>query len=267
MRTQLFRLFSFSLFVALLFSSSVGHATAQSSPALASGKIFLPCIFNTCGPLFTDDFSDPASGWLIENYPEYSTAYLNGEYQILLKAQDYMAFNWIDFGASDYRVEVDARPAGHLDGGVGLIFGGTDSGFYLFELSNGGYALWRIESGPWIWTTLIDWTDSTAINSGSLPNRLKVVREGASIALYANDQLLTTVSDSTYTGSLLGVEAGTVPVDFDGRFDNFAVYTGTCINAPAAGLASDRAVPFVNNGTKHRASPYGVLDMAGNMDE
>jgi hypothetical protein len=290
MKTQMFRLFSFSLFFTLLLSGSVRLATAQSgqppeqieriepaspSPENASGlpaqkaadetlmisewisdtyQVFMPCISTSCGPLFADNFSDPGSGWLIENYTEYSTAYLNGEYQILVKAPNYIAWNWLDFGASDYRVVVDARPAGQLDGSVGLVFGGTNSGFYLFQLSNGGYGLWRIEWSSWIWTTLINWTNSPAVHSGSLTNRLEVVRKGASIELYANDQLLTTISHSTYTGSLLGVAAATVPANFDGRFDNFTVYTGACIDMPTAGLAPVRSGSFVNNGITYGAS-------------
>ena len=289
MHTQLYRLFSFSLCFTLLLSGSARLATAHSGqPAEQSGRIepaslspqyasslpaqkaadqtlmasdwisdtyqvFMPCISKSCSPLFADNFSDPGSGWLIENYTEYSTAYLDGEYQILVKAPNYIAWNWLDFGASDYRVVVDARPAGQLDGSVGLVFGGMDSGFYLFQLSNGGYGLWRIAWASWTWTALIDWTNSPAIHSGSLTNRLEVVRKGASIELYANDQLLTTISDSTYTGSLLGVSAATVPANFDGRFDNFTVYTGACIDTPTAGLAPDRSVPFVNNGIKHGA--------------
>jgi uncharacterized repeat protein (TIGR01451 family) len=242
---------------AVITNTAVIHAGGETYIRSASFEvnkyqIFMPCLFKACVP-FVDDFSDPSSGWLIENYPEYSTAYLNEEYQILVKAENYMAFNWLDFGESDYRVEVDARPAGHLDGSLGLVFGGSDSGFYLFQLSNGGYGMWRIEMDidPWIWTTLIVWTDSPAIHSGSLTNRLKVVRKGASIELYANDQLLATLSDGTYNGSLLGVEAGTVPANFDGRFDNFVVYTGNCIDTPTAGLAADRAVSFFHNGIKH----------------
>jgi hypothetical protein len=199
-------------------------------------KVYLPCIRNPCGPSATDNFSNPASGWLIENTPEYSTAYLSGEYQILVKLQNQVAFNWVDFGATNYRFEANARPASHLDGNLGLVFSGSlTTGFYLFQINNGGYGLWRIEMGPWAWTTLVNWTNSSAINTGALTNRLKVVRQGANITLYANNQLLTMVCDS--------LEAANGAANFDGRFDNLAVYTGACIDTPtaAAGLAADRA--------------------------
>ena len=119
MKTQMFRILSFSLFFTLLLSSNVWLATAKSGQLVeqtgrikpaslspeASGfpaqkaadetlmvsewisdtyQVFMPCISKSCSPLFADSFSDPGSGWLIENYTEYSTAYLNDEYQILV---------------------------------------------------------------------------------------------------------------------------------------------------------------------------------------
>jgi uncharacterized repeat protein (TIGR01451 family) len=184
-------------------------------------------LVNTCLPLYTDDFSNPASGWPVGNSSTTTVGYLNGEYRILVKPANYIVFVYDDFGASDYRVEVDARPGGSLNGGLGLIFGRTDQGFYLFEIHDGWFILLRNDPS-WTWTVLIDWTPSSAIHTGSQTNHLKVVRYGASIQLYANGQLLATTSDATYLGSGLGISSDAFSKNYDGRFDNLVVQPGIC---------------------------------------
>jgi hypothetical protein len=211
---------------ALLLGGISGLAMTQKGQAAPAGPNHPS---GACAATFTDTFSDPATGWLVEDTADYSTAYLSGEYQILVKSTNYMAYERMDLSVSNYQVEVDARPVTHLDGNLGMTFGETASGFYLFQISNGGYGLWRIANAGWSWTTLIDWTNSDAIKTGFQTNRLKVIRIGSHIALYANGQFLTATSDSTYTGSMLGLEAATGSANFDGRFDNFTVYTGSCI--------------------------------------
>lgn len=214
---------------------------------------YLPSLSKPCPSIFTDNFSNPSSGWLIDNNANYSMGYLNGEYQILIKQADWMAYDWEDFGVSDYRVEVDARPAGHLDDGVSLVFGGTDTGFYLFDVSNGRCSLWRNASGPWIWTALVNWTSSPAIHGGSQTNRLKVVCSGSNITLYVNDQMLITGSDRTYLGSGLGMAAEAYSANFDARFDNFNVYTGARISASTAAMSANSGVSFEGSGMNHGA--------------
>jgi hypothetical protein len=104
-------------------------------------------------------------------------------------------------------------------------------------VSNGAFSLWRVERASWTWTNLIGWTPSPAIRTGTQSNRLKVVRSGASIALYVNETLVGSTSDGVYTGTWLGIKAGAAAANFDGRFDNFAVYGGDCTN-PSADLMS-----------------------------
>ena len=71
------------------------------------------------------------------------------------------------------------------------------------------------------------------------PCKVKMyLRHGASINAYANGQLLASVTDGTYTGSLY---IGLVVLSYnqrnvDIRFDNFTVYPTTC-PAPAAALS------------------------------
>jgi uncharacterized repeat protein (TIGR01451 family) len=191
-------------------------------------QLFLPCAFKNCPPSFKDDFSDLGSGWPIETDSDYSMGYQNGEYFITANP-GWIVWSLQDFGASDFQMEVDTHPATRTDGSVGIIFGATDDGFYLFEISDYMFSLFRIDYSTWTWTPLIDGTYSPAINPGYQTNRLKVIRMGANITVYANGQVLGTASDGTYTGTWLGMAIESGYFVLDERFDNFILYTGTCI--------------------------------------
>ena len=114
------------------------------------------------------------------------------------------------------------------------------SQFYEFIVEDTYYSIWKYDWGNW--TALQDWTASGHISTGTNWNRLKVIRNGASISVYANNQLLTTVSDSDFTGlRRIGLVAYS-PDDsgLDARFDDFALYSASC----GAGAASAAGVGF-----------------------
>ncbi len=203
-------------------SVSVSHSIAINQQEF---KQFLPLVMRYCTPFIFDDFSNPNSGMPVGDYPEVTYAYLDGEYQILVKPPMTRHGVITDVASSNYRVDVDARPASNLDGAVVLIFGWTDTDrYYSYEISDGLYSLWRFDGD--ISTPLIDWTASDLIYPGYATNHLTVVRSGGEITLYVNHQYLASLTDTTYTGTFVGImsESFATP-NFDGRFDNLAVYT------------------------------------------
>jgi uncharacterized repeat protein (TIGR01451 family) len=206
--------------------------------------IFAPCVSRACKPAYFDNFSDPNSGWPIEDNSNYRMDYISGEYQILVKNPGRIAGALIDLGSSDFQLEVDARPETNLEGGEGLFFSISEHGFYFFEISDKWFILWRNDSDPWIWTPLIDWTYSSAINPRYESNRLKVLRIGDSISIYANNNLLGTVNDGTYHGTGLGMMTESWSGGYDGRYDNFIVNTGVCIETKSVSIPLNRAISF-----------------------
>ena len=192
-------------------------------------RVLLPCVLKPCPPIFSDDFSNPASGWSIEGGSDYWMGYTAGEYFISVNP-GWIAWSMRDFGASDYRVEVDALPAVNLDGALGIIFGATNDGFYLFEISDGWYSLWRIDAQSWYWGTLIDWTYSPALHPGYQTNRMEVEKVGPVITIYANGEMLGYAIDWMYQGTWVGMTSEAGWIYFDGRFDNFAIYSGICMD-------------------------------------
>jgi hypothetical protein len=195
--------------------------------------VFLPLLTrNVCsGALFFDDFSDPGSGWpVVLDNPALRLEYLYGEYRMLRNRTDGYLVATPGMAASDYSLSVVARDWNGLFGSYGLAFGMSEdlSQFYTFEVySDGWYGLYRHSSGDW---TVLAENMSWAVNPGASSNQLKVERNGALINGYVNGQLVTSVSDGSFTGSrYVGLILSTYDqVGLDARFDNFAVYSPGC---------------------------------------
>ena len=132
--------------------------------------------------------------------------------------------------------------AAHPYGAVSLIFAGSNTGFYLFSVTGDQFSLSRVDRVSWTAAPIIDWTHSAAIRTGTRANRLKVVRSGSVISLYVNGAEVGSASDGVYRGTWVGMEADSINANFEGRFDNFAVYTDACVHVVSvraeAGAAS-----------------------------
>ena len=77
---------------------------------------------------------------------------------------------------------------------------------------------------------------SSHIHTVTASNRLEVERNGSQIKAYANDQLLTSISDSSYTGlSQVGLLVSSYGSPVDVRFDNFLV---TCTGDTSSAVAT-----------------------------
>jgi hypothetical protein len=176
--------------------------------------------------LYSDDFSDPTSGWLDDDYTDHRYAYVGGEYQILLKTFPQWRAVSPGFKCTDCSIEAKGRFASDAYGAYGIMFGITsDWHGYVFCVNGAQEYSLRKVADPW--ETLVDWTLSTHVNPGQGPNWLRVARKGTAITLYANDHYLTTVSDDTFVGPLrMGLygRAYDTP-DVDTRFDHFTAYS------------------------------------------
>jgi hypothetical protein len=192
--------------------------------------IFLPIISNQyfC-PDFLDDFSNPSSGWHVVDDAFVRSEYLGSEFRILSKQAGYLfLFTAPTCSRQDYVVEVDTRWVGTPGSSYGLIFGvlADFSQYYLFDINTDfqEFRLLRWDTGGF--TTIVPITASTAINSGTASNHLKVTRDGDQITLEVNGTVLGTWSDNTITGmTFVGIVSS--PYDSnptsDARFDNFSV--------------------------------------------
>ena len=225
----------------LLLDGRIGHAGAPSG--IVGQSVYLPLALNNfdpCSPTWFDDFGDNHTGWPIEDDSEHTFAYIGGEYQILGKNTNWALSPTSGVQMADGVIVVRMRFAsatgGSCDNG-GIMFGqmlDNDNEFYRFVVQrNGLYCIQRHVAGSG-WVGL-----ECGAATGYLPypatNRLKVVRDGSTIAASINGQLLATVSDSSYLGSLrVGLSAGSGTNSADLRFDDYGIYSVSCREQVAA---------------------------------
>jgi hypothetical protein len=131
--------------------------------------------------------------------------------------------------ATDFTVALSARWALGTSGTYGVLFGINEDWMQYYEviIEGSSYSIWRYDGG---WTALKAWTSSEAIHTGAAWNRLKVIRDGANISVTINDQHLTTVADSAFTGlrriGLIVLSPGSGSAD--AHFDDFSLYPASC---------------------------------------
>ncbi len=223
-------------FLFLLGIASFTHAAEVTPYRQAPGNspisatttisIYLPILSNNTF-IFFDDFDDPDSGWPIDDSGDVKQSYQDGEYEILIRPEDFWGGSvppLLDI--SNYSVDAEMRIPNGSAGFYGLIFDRADwNHFYIFVISPSSqiYAVLRHDPA---WVLLTPFTPSSAIESGSATNHLRVDRTGDQITVYVNDQLLTSLSDNTHSGSsnevgLFAQSSTSVPVVM--RFDNFTV--------------------------------------------
>jgi hypothetical protein len=191
---------------------------------------------------FYDDFSDPSSGWYTGENNEGKFEYLNGEYSVLVKPENYY---WL-LGAPtcdqlSYTVEVDARWAGNTGASYGLIFAiqGNYERFYSLEVNSDfqEFALYRYESENW--STINPWSYSPAIHPGAETNHIKVTYIDGKIIPEINGTSLGQWSlylTEGASGSGLIVSSYSDLEEAEARFDNYAMtWLGSTVSASAAG--------------------------------
>lgn len=178
---------------------------------------------------FFDDFSHPGSGWPEEEDAFVLSGYVHGEFRVLTKQSGYFyLYRAPTCSRQDYMIEVDARWVGAPGSSYGLLFGmsGDYSQYYLFEI-NTDYQMYRLlRRDPDGFTVLVPITSGAGISWGTAVNRLKVTRSGSWIELRVNDQYLTELHDTSFSGltnvGIVSSPYNDMPVS-DARFDNFRV--------------------------------------------
>ncbi|MGD8823062.1 MAG: hypothetical protein PVG63_08160, partial [Anaerolineales bacterium] len=81
------------------------------------------------------------------------------------------------------------------------------TGYIALFSCDGQYSLRRLDSdNPYSTTDLVEWIHSPLLNAGSdQTNVMGIKFEGSTISLYANDYLLTEITDTSFTKGRYGV--------------------------------------------------------------
>jgi hypothetical protein len=179
--------------------------------------------------LFSDDFSNPTSGWDRVNETEYSTDYSNGAYRINVNGISSSALAKPGNRTfTDVHIEVDAtKNGGPDDNDFGVICRYQDStNFYLAVISSDGfYGIQKMTEGVPSVLGSNKLLPSDQIFQGEATNRIRFDCVGSTLTLYINGAQVDQQTDSEFTSGNVGLIAGTYEITgTDILFDNFYVY-------------------------------------------
>jgi hypothetical protein len=186
-----------------------------------------PTVVNSS--IFSDDFSDPESGWDSIDQADFYTDYFNNAYRITVNSD--MSDSWANpddnvFG--DVSIEVDAtKNGGPDDNDFGVIcrYQNTEQFYYAVISSDGYYGITKVTSASSDLIGRDSLEFSEAINQGTATNHIRLDCIGDVLTLYVNGQQIDQQTDSDYTTGNVGLIAGTYDtVGTDILFDNFFVY-------------------------------------------
>jgi len=202
---------------------------------LAGGRAFL---VRTRGPRptplpkaslpWSDDFSDPASGWQTESDTSAEVLYHEGAMRVFVKAPNRLAWAWGGREFSDFRLAVEAtQVSGPDDNEYGVQVRMQDnSRFYRFSISGDGYYQISKHDGAEREMLSGDWSQSDAIHLGAAMNLLEVTCQGATMIFSVNGVQLAQVEDADFRRGDVGFYAGSFREPGTGveiHFDNLTI--------------------------------------------
>lgn len=174
--------------------------------------------------LYSDDFSDPNSGWDIDTWDDGAVDYVDGEYQVTVKAQNWLVWSYLGDDYDNIIINADTRVISATgEGDYGLICRYVDeNNFYAFEVSEDGYfIIWKQMDGEMV--TLYDWQTSDAIPSnGKMTINAGCI--GNHLIMGVNDALLANITDDSFSTGKAGIIVGTLEkAGLKVGYDNFTV--------------------------------------------
>ena len=109
---------------------------------------------------------------------------------------------------TDFQLSVEARQVnGPRDGDYGVVFRQLDGNdFYYFGINDAPQYAWFVLYNN-VWTTLTDWTRTSAILRGET-NRISVSAEGTHFQSFINGQLAAERDDDYLSHGLAGLAVG-----------------------------------------------------------
>jgi hypothetical protein len=172
-----------------------------------------------------------------ENWPLYNDEHVNMQIKdgslvmtslVANRKNPWDSWMVTDAILTDFYIELSATPGdcGGLDRyGIVIRANPEATKAYLFGFSCGGEYSLRLWNGEKLFM-LQEWQISQFVNKGpNQLNRLGLLAQEKTFSLYANDNLLTSVLDETYTEGAFGIYTGAANTDnFTVQFDQIAYW-------------------------------------------
>lgn len=179
------------------------------------------------GVLFQDGFDDVCSGWGTYSDGQRVSGYVESAYFMEIEAPGLSWWAMPGQSFADVTVAVDTtQETSAMDNTWGVLCRYQDqSNYYSFEIGGDGmYVIGAMVNGQY--ASLVDWTESGAINRGQgAANHLAVTCDGDLLRLAVNGQVLAEAHDSALTSGDVGLVAITYAQGGSRiLFDNFVVH-------------------------------------------
>lgn len=180
--------------------------------------------------VFSDDFTDPASGWLQDSGDGFDWSYDEGEYRVFITDPGFTAWSWAPLNGSlpeafCLQADVKLLSQGSLSevGLLGLVFAGDrDADSFHFLGIAPTFGTFGIGNCFPCEETITEPTSSEAVNPVNEFTTLTVLKREDGVAFYIGETLVTEAEVPT-SGSV-GVFTRTFEEpNVNGRFDNFVV--------------------------------------------
>jgi hypothetical protein len=175
--------------------------------------------------LLQDEFEDALSSDFADGQTDNASyAFVDGAYEMTVKTPNLIVWKAARGDYGDASISVEATMTSNETTAAGLLFHYVDDkNFYIFTITDDGrYGLDLYKDDEL--TTLIDWTESPAINGTGEVNLLRVETAGDNIRLYANDQLLSEISDTTLPSGRTAISVNTFDTpNVTVKFDNLII--------------------------------------------
>lgn len=175
--------------------------TAASAPEAADPNV-----------LYQDDFTNPATGWTVDQFDNYFVGYHEPEYyHIEINSPNYKApivvepqKRVIDDATIELQVFANSgKTAPEGDFRYGLVFRRSGDQYYAFTVSQRTKKWYFLKSSPTGLEVLREGT-AGSIHDLDVDDLLRVDAQGPSFFLHVNDQLVDEVSDSAYASGEVG---------------------------------------------------------------
>lgn len=173
--------------------------------------------------IFSDDFSNPNSGWIDSRSEAGNTLYAEGGYVIEVLRTSYGIWDSVDYVYDDIVLSVDAEVLqGAGDGDYGLVCGEIGDDFYALQITEDGYySIWKQKAENIIY--LADWAYSERAATGK-SHQIQAYCGRSRLILAVDGITLAEASDPEFRPGLVGVIAGTYQnAPLRVRFDNFSI--------------------------------------------
>jgi S1-C subfamily serine protease len=175
--------------------------------------------------LYTEDFSNPNSGWTEKDDAEVYSSYDDGQFVMGVIPDNYWSWNVSGHHFSDVVINVDtnvSQAAGDGDFGILCRYVDADN-FYALEVSEDGYyAIWKMVNGESV--SLVEWQQSSLIPTDGSAFILNASCDGAQLQLGVNAELVAEATDGDFSAGDVGLIVGSyTQTNFYMAFDNFEV--------------------------------------------